>query len=201
MANSIITETLPTCACGCGSPVPLAKKTSKRDGTIKGQPTKWLKGHVARVHQINKPIPVQDRFWPRVDRSGGSDACWEWQGRRSTDGYGQVQVEGSPKGAHRIAYELTFGAIPKGFVIRHICDNPPCCNPAHLITGTQKENIADARNRGRLRNRSHLTASDVQEMRRSHEVDRTPIDCIARQFHVSYSAAWQILHYRVRTRD
>jgi len=32
----------------------------------------------------------------------------------------------------------------------HRCDNPPCCNPAHLYVGTRKQNIADAVERKRL---------------------------------------------------
>lgn len=32
----------------------------------------------------------------------------------------------------------------------HTCDNPPCCNPAHLYVGTRKQNVADAVERRRL---------------------------------------------------
>jgi len=74
-----------------------------------------------------------------------ADGCWEWK-RGKSSGYGRVRV-GGKRGqvyrAHRLAYELVNGPIPDGAVVMHACDNPPCINPAHLIVGTQGENIAD----------------------------------------------------------
>jgi hypothetical protein len=51
--------------------------------------------------------------------------------------------------AHRVAYELFYGPIPEGQVVRHKCDYGLCCNPAHLLVGTQADNLADMRSRGR----------------------------------------------------
>lgn len=51
--------------------------------------------------------------------------------------------------AHRFAFTLAAGPIPGGLVVRHTCDNPPCCNPTHLVLGTQGDNIGDMRKRGR----------------------------------------------------
>lgn len=48
-----------------------------------------------------------------------------------------------------MAYELTKGHIPAGMIVMHTCDNPPCCNPSHLVLGTQAENLADMRAKGR----------------------------------------------------
>lgn len=84
------------------------------------------------------------RFWAKVDRSGGPDACWPWTGSRSKKGYGLIWR----RRAHRVAYELTYGEIPAP-TVRHSCDNPPCCNPAHLLAGTVAENNADCLDRGR----------------------------------------------------
>lgn len=198
MANQTINQTIQYCLCGCGNPTPLAKNTCKRDGTIKGRPVNWLKGHHIRVNNPHGPVPVKDRFWKHVKRNENSSQCWEWTARRDGDDYGQVQVEGKTRGAHRIAYELAKGMIPQGQVVRHTCDNPPCCNPAHLITGTAKQNSADAKARGRIRNYSHLTAANVAEMRQLRELEKLPIDRIAKQFNVSYAAAWRILNYRCR---
>jgi len=50
---------------------------------------------------------------------------------------------------HRYIYEINFGKIPKGKIIRHKCDNPNCINPKHLILGTQKENMQDMKDRER----------------------------------------------------
>lgn len=81
-----------------------------------------------------------------VDSSGGPDACWPWQGPRFRAGYGRSGHHGY---AHRAAYENAHGPIPPGMVVRHRCDNPPCCNPAHLVLGTHAENMADMVARGR----------------------------------------------------
>jgi hypothetical protein len=85
-----------------------------------------------------------EKFWAKVDAS--EDGCWPWTGCVSTQGYGRA---GKRDYAHRIAYELTHGPIPKGEEIRHACDNRICCNPAHLSTGARSDNVRDMVERGR----------------------------------------------------
>lgn len=89
------------------------------------------------------------RFWSKVDRKSESE-CWPWLGDFGTSGYGQINVDGKNVGAHRIAHWLATGEEIAGFVVRHYeCDYKPCCNPAHLKRGTQKENVEDAIRKGR----------------------------------------------------
>lgn len=93
---------------------------------------------------------VIERFWSRVDRSAGPDACWPWVGGTfHSFGYGVMKFNGKNHGAHRIAYELSNGPIPNGLCVCHACDNPPCCNPVHLWVGTNVENTADRNSKGR----------------------------------------------------
>jgi hypothetical protein len=99
------------------------------------------------------------RLWARVER-GQPDECWEWQGARS-DGrkpyerrYGiirrSVDEGGGRVATHRLAWEVTNGPVPDGLQVLHSCDNPPCCNPAHLWLGTHADNMADMARKGRV---------------------------------------------------
>jgi hypothetical protein len=84
------------------------------------------------------------RFWARVD-SSAEGACWPWTGRVNGDGYGHHRLLGEQL-AHRIAWRLAHGRapVPAGLQMMHLCDNPPCCNPAHLKPGTNADNQAHA---------------------------------------------------------
>lgn len=92
------------------------------------------------------------RFWDRMDRSGGPDACWPWLGGRTRYGYGRFMRNRRSVGAHREALERTLGrTLEPGEVACHHCDNKPCCNPAHLYAGSAADNNRDALTRGRHR--------------------------------------------------
>lgn len=93
---------------------------------------------------------LADRFWSKIDQGDPSE-CWLWTAGTDRHGYGKFQLGGGRVAyAPRLAVELSTGEpIPAGLVVRHQCDNPPCCNPAHLVVGTQLENIQDMVKRGR----------------------------------------------------
>lgn len=89
-------------------------------------------------------------FWERTLEAPGG--CWEWQDERTPEGYGRWKAGERLAGtrvASRVAYVLAKGEIPEGFSVLHSCDNPPCCNPAHLFVGTQGDNRADMLAKGR----------------------------------------------------
>lgn len=117
------------------------------------------------------------RFKSHVDRSSGLNSCWLWTAFRDKRGYGTTYWRGK-RGlkAHRVAYEIAFGLIPAGLFVIHSCDNPSCCNPAHLRVGTPRDNARDMVSRGRQargeRNgQSKLSISDVLKIRRLVKVD------------------------------
>jgi len=76
--------------------------------------------------------------------------CMVFTGSRlRSGGYGQVSGPGNvPLRAHRVVWEHHHGPIPKGAVIMHSCDNPPCCRIDHLELGTYSQNLRDAIARG-----------------------------------------------------
>jgi hypothetical protein len=125
---------------------------------------------------------VLARFWSKIDKYGPIASnlptrCWNWRGATSGKGYGVMCVtrkRGAKRleYAHRLSVELLRGVIPGDKVVLHKCDNPPCCNPEHLLVGTQQENILDmfAKGRGRRDNpargeRQHLAKMTEEKVR------------------------------------
>ena len=87
-------------------------------------------------------------FWDKVKR-GVATECWNWQVRAPWH-YGVYYRNGWACAAHRVAYALTYGEVPRGLVVMHTCDNPPCVNPAHLRLGTHSDNMQNAAAKNRL---------------------------------------------------
>lgn len=84
------------------------------------------------------------------------NGCWTWEGATFRQGYGNVRCRRDDgtwgnRGAHIIMWEHANGRrLAEGKVIMHRCDNPPCCNPDHLIEATQADNLHDAARKGRI---------------------------------------------------
>lgn len=97
---------------------------------------------------------VEERFWAKVDRRG-PDECWEWRAGKNRTGYGLFGVDKGSKLSHRIALRFSGVDVPDGMFVCHRCDNPPCCNPAHLFLGTQFDNMRDCSAKGRVFAQAH----------------------------------------------
>lgn len=112
---------------------------------------------------------IESRFWAKVDLRSSIE-CWNWNGAKRPTGYGMIRIDGKTCATHRIAYQLQKGEIPEGMEILHSCDNPSCCNPAHLDVGTHQQNIQDMRNRFRMKNQI-LTNNQVEAIRKLYFVE------------------------------
>jgi hypothetical protein len=117
---------------------------------------RYTPGAALTAHNI--PQHIRDMFEARRQRAA-PDACWPWP---TTGSYGQI-VWTDPDGrrrqekTHRIAVALDGRDIPPGMLVCHACDNPLCCNPAHLFIGTHWDNHWDMRAKDRwLRQHPHL---------------------------------------------
>lgn len=118
---------------------------------------------------------VVEDFWARVDRRS-EDECWEWTGGRNgktkLQSYGVFWALGKRSKAHRFAFEISKRKLKNGECVCHRCDNPPCCNPAHLFAGTHGDNIRDALSKGRIKHErgedrynATLTEADIRTIR------------------------------------
>lgn len=152
-----------------------------------------------------------ERFWSKVQK-GADDECWPWMARRDGDGYGFIWLQGDNYKAHRVALFLKLKTDFPEYQACHACDNPPCCNPAHLFKGTPQDNSNDMVNKGRSprpdlipaekRARGErsgmaiLTENDVREIHRLIHVGWLQRD-IAKRFNINQTHVSAIKHGRI----
>lgn len=94
--------------------------------------------------------PLKERFLRFVLKK--TSGCWIWTGTKNGSGYGTIGLGGKEEGkgfAHRVAWELFHGPIPKGMLVCHKCDVKLCVNPDHLFLGTYQDNVDDMVRKGR----------------------------------------------------
>lgn len=136
-------------------------------------------------------------FWLNVEIRG-QDECWPWLSSRDLGGYGMFGYKGRAHKAHRIAYTLMRGDIPKGLHVLHKCDRPECCNPAHLYTGTNKENHHDKCRKGRLGvvgGRPKLTMAQAVAIRADYATGGVTQAELAARYQAELAARYHV-HYR-----
>lgn len=158
---------------------------------------------VAGSSGMRKRLPLAERLWSKVQR-GDSSSCWLWTGAKTPGGYGIILLDHRPGNittAHRAAYMVTNGAVPDGLIVMHSCDTPLCCNPAHLSVGTQRQNLADMRARGRdgdhrvfgeRHGRMRVTDAQVRQIRRRYEKGESQ-QAIADRFGISQTQVSRII--------
>ena len=141
-----------------------------------------------------------ERFWNRVQVDEDDFACWNWDTGLTKAGYGQVMLSGKSRLAHRVAYQLAFGAFDNNLHVLHHCDNRRCCNPNHLFLGTNLDNIKDRveKNRtvapkGENCGAHKLTYAEVAEIRQLYALGNTTHRELAQQYNVVHSTIGEII--------
>lgn len=130
-----------------------------------------------RLHETDA-----ERFWSCVDIAGERE-CWPWAAGTDRTGYGTMRVLGRTVGSHRIAWALHHDRTPEpGEVVRHTCDNPPCCNPLHLVIGTVADNNRDIAARRRQRGYNSVVIARAL-------IDGATAEDLVRIFHMHPSTA------------
>jgi hypothetical protein len=169
--------------------------TIKRNGGLLGAPG-------------GRPANTPEILWSKVDKRG-PDECWLWMGTVNKQGYGRTEINDKAYYAHRVIFALSNPGIieleaPKDTKdqgwLRHTCDNPPCCNPRHLLVGTHQDNMNDKMERGRQvyfkstkSPRAKLSEEEVLEIRRLKKQGAT-IKALALLYDVSLSCISHLLY-------
>jgi hypothetical protein len=91
-----------------------------------------------RLPLLQKPT-LEEKIFSRIEED--ESGCWLWTGTRVGTGYGQLDVDGRKRPAHRVVYEFLVGEIPKGLDLDHLCRVRRCVNPWHLDPVTRQVNI------------------------------------------------------------
>mgnify|MGYP001571537308 CR=1 FL=1 len=142
------------------------------------------------------PPEKRDAFWSKV-LIGPLDSCWPWLGEKRKKGYGKYQGESAQRVAWEDAMKKRF---PVGLLGTHSCDNPPCCNPLHVLPATHEENQAASARKGRRKGErsahARLTRDQIGWARVEHARGQRVTD-IARALGVTQPHVSNILAGRV----
>ena len=155
------------CECGCGA---MARR-------------RYLSGHNRPVRHRKSPVDylIEDR--------GYATPCWVWQQGKSKQGYGMVALGGKRFLMHRVMYEQSFGPVPEGLELDHLCRIRHCINPAHLEAVTHAVNTQ----RGA---RAKLNEDLVRQAKGRNRAGESHVS-IARSFGVDPSIICDLVNGRI----
>jgi hypothetical protein len=99
---------------------------------------------------IAQLLAAKDQSWQsKLDgRTVTQGGCHLWTGPTNRAGYGVVHIGLHTLLVHRLVHAIKTGNA-MAEVVMHTCDDPLCCNPAHLRAGTYQDSMEDMRQKGR----------------------------------------------------
>jgi len=120
--------------------------------------------------------------------------CFPYSGWKDKNGYGVIRAwrkfRIKERRAHRAAWIIANGPIPKGVFVLHKCDNPSCIRISHLFLGTALDNKRDSQHKnrgviGERNGRAILTWSQVKQIRSLYHGKWREQTQLAKRFGVS----------------
>lgn len=163
-------------------------------------------------------MTLESRFWSKVDKKGPKQPhmrtrCWIWKGSFSGWGYGRIAINrSSSRAAHRVAWEIQRGPIPKRLQVLHHCDVPACQRGTHFFVGSHQDNMRDRNIKGRMAHGkrsdkirakylrgekvavSKLTSSQVVKIRAEYKPGSVTQQQLADQLGITQSSVWNALY-------
>ena len=133
----------------------------QRAAVASGKRNKLLRRH--------KEISEHYDVFQRINmHNGDKNVCWEWNGAHGLGTRGEyrprVCIDQKHYYVYRVVYQLYTGyKLQENDVVRHSCDNSWCCNPYHMMIGTQADNVADMMKRERV-GMKHYQVKRIMEM-------------------------------------
>ncbi len=102
------------------------------------------------------------------------DGCWMWTAGLNSSGYPQFKAGDKMVAGSRLMWFLVHGPLPPRTMLRHLCPNRTCVNPAHLERQRHESDNPDEKRCRRCMNTLPLAAFYVSS--RMH--DGLDIYCI-----------------------
>lgn len=166
----------------------------------------------------NRRLPIDVRFFQHVLKTS---TCWLWTGSLVPGGYGNTRDGNSLHVmAHRLAWEIATGERPDTLTdVAHTCDVRRCVRNdeigfygvngvlcprrGHLYLATHQQNVTDAVEKGRVQHganhyRASLSDEKVRELRALYTGKPGEQRTLARQFGITHSAVWALVHNKNR---
>ncbi len=132
--------------------------------------------------------------------SVSSSGCWNWNGHRN-HGYGVVDLKGIGRCVrlHRLMWQVyNKQEIPSEKIVRHMCHNPQCCNPQHLVLGSQAENVidkveADRQSKGKGTGSAKINENIVIEIRTRYAYENISFETLAKEYGLGHTIVGNIV--------